>query len=156
MHKRWSFPQISAHSDRYVAYSIGNEPIALFGHSSAPSERYPEIVPGIEKMSLKSIVTGDFHNAILTEDGTIHTLGRSLEGCLGLGDPFKLEVGTPGAFSSADDAERARQGDYVDPRTVREPRQVCFNRPGEGSNPFCLTIAAGGWHCVALATHVLS
>ena len=107
-------------------------------------------------MALKSIVMGDFHYAILTDDGFVHTWGRPLAGNLGLGDPFDLEVGTPGAFSSADDAERARRGDDVEFPPVREPRQVCFNRPGEESDPFCLTIAAGGWHCVALASHVLS
>ena len=144
-----------AHIERFVAYSTGHEPIALFGKSMPSTEQYPNIVPGIEKLVLKSLVLGNSHCAILTDDGFVHTWGRPLAGNLGLGDPFDLEVGTPGAFSSADDAERARRGDDVEFPTVREPRQVqCFNRPGEGSNPFCLTVAAGCWHCVALVAYV--
>ena len=118
------------------------------------TEQYPNIIPGIERLVLKSLVLGDFHYAILTDDGVVHTWGRPLAGSLGLGDPFELEVGMPGAFSSADAAERARQGEGVAFSRVREPRQVCFNRSGEGSNHFCLALAVGSCHCVTLASYV--
>ena len=137
-----------------MAYSTGHEPIALFGKSISSTEEYPNIVPRIEKLVLKSLVLGNSHCAILTDDGIVRTWGQPHVGNLGLGDPFELEVGMPGAFNSAVSAERARQGVHVDFPPVYQPSQVHFDRPGGRSSPFCLALAVGSWHCVALASYV--
>jgi SCF-associated factor 1 len=113
----------------------------------------PQIIPALQYKSVISVVLGDYHYAALTSDGKLLTWGTYSKGALGLGDPAGLELGTPGAFATADDLEMALSRPmHRVPPNVETPTEVrfdhfCKTKPRER---FCITVTAAGWHTAAL------
>ncbi|KZP01603.1 RCC1/BLIP-II protein [Calocera viscosa TUFC12733] len=141
---------VSAQFNTFVAYSTGSSSIVLMGTSSTQPDMSPSVVPALQHRSVISVVLGDYHRAALTAQGELLTWGSFSSGALGLGDPYKLEPGTPGGFRTIRDrdwGQRSRQP----PPDVEEPTPVNFHFGQEDASPtFCFSAAAAGWHVGAL------
>lgn len=87
---------------------------------------------------------GDYHYAALTSTGKLLTWGQYSAGALGLGDPTKLRVGTPGAYANERDKTMAR----LSPPSVDAPTEVKFGTKdyARGRNVFAFGVTACGWH----------
>ncbi|KAF8966329.1 regulator of chromosome condensation 1/beta-lactamase-inhibitor protein II [Flammula alnicola] len=137
----------------FVAYSTGSSSIVLIGDTNTTPESQPKIIPQLQNKSVISIEVGDYHTAALTANGKLLTWGGYSNGALGLGDPLKLEPGTPGAFSSERDRklaeERRRMGSQ--PPNVDIPTEVRFDHNSKKPRErFCFATTAAGWHTGAL------
>ena len=110
--------------------------MVLKGERNTTLEMLPVIIPELQNRSVISVVHGYDHFGALTSYGKLLTWGRNLWGALGLGDPGKLPVGSPGTQSS-----------------VKVPSEVRFDHglKAEGRvKKYCFAVAAGFRHTVAL------
>ena len=106
----------------------------------------PHIIPGLQGIPVVSVHLGDYHFGALTEDGKLLTWGRFQRGALGLGDPHKLPIGSPGGYKTKE-REQMLDG-RLDPEVVETPTEVKFGR--EGSKKYAFVASAAGWHFGAL------
>ncbi|GJJ10996.1 hypothetical protein Clacol_005225 [Clathrus columnatus] len=139
---------ISAHFNSFFAYSTGSSSIVLRGFRDTAVTTPPDIIPGLQNRDVIAVVLGDYHFAALTSTGKLFTWGQYSSGALGLGDPTRLPIGTPGAYSNERDKSNAR----VSPPHVPIPTEVKFGTRdyGQGRNIFVFGVTACGWHTGAL------
>lgn len=139
--------QISAHYERFFAYSTGASSIVLMGSVDTKPSHAAEAIPALQNRSVVSVQVGDYHFAALTASGKLFTWGAYSNGACGLGDPGTLEPGTPGAFATREAANRRRS---VPPR-VDVPTEVRFDHASKKRKErFCFSVTACGWHTGAL------
>ncbi|KAF9525324.1 regulator of chromosome condensation 1/beta-lactamase-inhibitor protein II [Crepidotus variabilis] len=149
--KTLKITHISANFMHFVAYSTGSSSIVLLGDTETKVDTPPKIIPELQDKSVISVVIGDYHNAALTATGKLMTWGAYSNGALGLGDPAKLEPGTPGGF--ADDRARqfAIERQRGEPPPVVVPTEVRFDHDLKHPRErFCFAVTAAGWHTGAL------
>ncbi|KAF9519464.1 hypothetical protein BS47DRAFT_1468626 [Hydnum rufescens UP504] len=132
---------ISASFQTFVAYSVGGTSVVLMGKRSTSPADVPTVLPGLQNRNIISVVLGDYHFGALTEDGTLLTWGKYSAGAIGLGDPFKNPVGSPGV---------PHRGIRPPPRDVQEPTEVRFDYQDHKRDKFVFSVAASGWHTAAL------
>ncbi|PCH36204.1 RCC1/BLIP-II [Wolfiporia cocos MD-104 SS10] len=126
---------ISAQFRTFCAYSMGEHSVVLMGES--PEYTNPTILPELQNRNIISVVLGDYHYGVLTEQGQLLTWDGFSNGALGLGDPSTIPAGQPGEFAT----------DLRVPTEVRFDHQDWEDRRRER---FCFAAAAGGWHMGAL------
>uniref|UniRef100_A0A8H8CHF2 Uncharacterized protein n=1 Tax=Psilocybe cubensis TaxID=181762 RepID=A0A8H8CHF2_PSICU len=144
---------LSANFLHFVAYSTGSSSIVLVGDTDTKPDTPPKIIPELQNKSIISVVIGDYHNAALTANGKLLTWGSYSNGALGLGDPLKLELGTPGAFANREELElaKARRFGQRVPPVVNTPTEVRFDHNSKKPRErFCFAATAAGWHTGAL------
>jgi SCF-associated factor 1 len=120
----------------------------LSGHAKTILGELPGILPELQNRSVISVARGPFHCGALTSSGKLLTWGKYSGGALGLGDPDKLPLGSPGGYPNS--IERGRQGE---PPEVRVPSEVRFDHGLEAKGRverYCFAVAAGGWNTAAL------
>ena len=119
----------------------------LKGDYLTTPETLPTIIPELQNRSVISVVIGDFHFGALTSTGKLLTWGDYSDGALGLGDPKKLPVGSPGGFK--DEEGRAQLQKPPPPVTV--PSEVRFDHglTAEGRVKRYCFAAAAGENCTA-------
>ena len=109
--------------------------------------KLPTIIPELQNRSVISVVGGHSHLGALTSSGRLLTWGRYSRGNLGLGDPGKLPVGSPGGY-----VDKENPG-YKSPLEVTVPLEVRFDH-GVGVEGrvrrYCFAAAAGGDSTAAL------
>jgi SCF-associated factor 1 len=124
------------------------------GDTDTKPDSQPEIIPQLQNKSIISVVIGDYHNAALTANGKLLTWGGYSNGALGLGDPLKLEPGTPGGFANSRDRQVAQERGRIGaaaPPAVAVPTEVRFDHNSEKPRErFCFATTAAGWHTGAL------
>ncbi|KZT50510.1 RCC1/BLIP-II protein [Calocera cornea HHB12733] len=141
---------VSAQFNTFVAYSTGSSSVVLMGTSGHGPDMSPSVVPALQHRNVISVVLGDYHRAALTAQGELLTWGSFSSGALGLGDPYKLEPGTPGGFRTIGERDRGQRTRQTPPE-VEEPTPVNFHFGQENASPtFCFSAAAAGWHVGAL------
>jgi len=124
--------------------------MVLEGKSDTTPKSLPIIFPELQNGSYISIYRGSFHSAALTSSGKLLTWGSYSQGALGLGDPGKLPVGSPGGYATEEQRIQA-QVDW--PPYVRVPSEVRFDHglKAEGRvERYCFAADAGGMHTAAL------
>ncbi|KAG8949696.1 hypothetical protein FRC03_000276 [Tulasnella sp. 419] len=149
---------ISAHYNSFVAYSPGGSSTVLMAsvrreQGSTIESIKRTIHPILQNEDIISVVIGDFHFGALHGNGTLYTWGGYMHGALGLGDPKKLPVGTPGGYKTQEDLDQALRGVSLrdlSPPGVDNPTPVRFDWDQPGRRRFCFSVAAAGWHCGAL------
>ena len=110
--------------------------MVLKGEQDTTPEMLPVIIPELQNRSIISVVHGYFHFGALTSSGKLLTWGSRFQGNLGLGDPGKLPVGSPGTQ-----------------HIVKVPSEVRFDHglKAEGRvERYCFAVAAGSSHTAAL------
>lgn len=126
----------------------------LVGDTDTKPDSRPKVIPQLQNKSIISVVIGDYHNAALTANGKLFTWGAYSNGALGLGDPLKLEPGTPGGFSNSRDLQRAQERRRIGPAAlppVNIPTEVRFDHNSKTKRDrFCFAATASGWHTGAL------
>ncbi|KAJ2934851.1 hypothetical protein H1R20_g2272, partial [Candolleomyces eurysporus] len=138
---------ITASFRHFFAYSTGSSSLVLIGTNDTTPESKPEIKSELQNRSVIAVAVGDWHNAALTSDGKVLTWGEFSSGALGLGDPGKLELGTPGGYARSTGDQRRRRT----PPTVDTPAQVRFDHGvKQPRDRFAFAITAAGWHTGAL------
>ncbi|KAF5378889.1 hypothetical protein D9615_006986 [Tricholomella constricta] len=142
---------ISANFLHFIAYSTGSSSVVLIGDTETDSQSQPKVIPALQNKSIISVVLGDYHSVALTSDGKVLTWGAYSAGALGLGDPFKLTPGSPGAFETEARRLSALQHSWGEPPSVEVPTEVRFDHGRKTrKDRFCFSIAAAGWHTGAL------
>ncbi|PPQ78400.1 hypothetical protein CVT25_011623 [Psilocybe cyanescens] len=142
---------ITANFLHFVAYSTGSSSIVLVGDTEAKPDSPPKIIPELQNKSIISVVIGDYHNAALTANGKLMTWGAYSNGALGLGDPLKLEPGTPGAYANSRVRDLAVERRRGEPPAVNTPSEVRFDHNSKTPRDrFCFAATAAGWHTGAL------
>ncbi|TFK39864.1 regulator of chromosome condensation 1/beta-lactamase-inhibitor protein II [Crucibulum laeve] len=142
---------ISANFLHFIAYSTGGSSIVLMGDTDTMPQSEPKIIPALQNRDVILVVLGDYHNAALTATGRLLTWGAYSAGALGLGDPRKLEPGTPGGFETLRDRVRATEHGGGTPPDVSVPTEVRFDHGRKKSKDrFCFSATAAGWHSGAL------
>jgi SCF-associated factor 1 len=127
--------------------------MVLKGDIETTSETLPTIIPELQNRSVISVVLGDYHFGALTSSGKLLTWGQYSKGALGLGDPVKLPVGSPGGFTDERSRERAERITFGTPPGVTVPSEVRFDHglKAEGKvERYCFAACASGWHTGAL------
>ena len=127
--------------------------MVLKGDIETTPETPPTIIPELQNRSVISVVLGDYHFGALTSSGKLLTWGNYCRGALGLGDPVKLPVGSPGGFADERSRDRAREIGSGIPPDVTVPSEVRFDHglKAEGKvERYCFAAAASGWHTGAL------
>ncbi|KAF5351928.1 hypothetical protein D9756_007455 [Leucocoprinus leucothites] len=138
---------ISAHFNHFFAFSTGSSSIVLQGETSTTPEFKPEIIPELQHKDIISVEIGDYHSTALAANGKLYTWGKYSHGALGLGDPQKLPLGSPGGFRD----QNTRNRNWSEPDEVRTPTEVRFDHGRkEPKNRFCFSATAAGWHTGAL------
>jgi len=126
----------------------------LVGDTDTKPDSPPKVIPQLQNKSIISVVIGDYHNAALTANGKLLTWGAYSNGALGLGDPLKLEPGTPGGFSNSGDLQRAQERGRIGHTAlpaVDVPTEVRFDHNSKKKRDrFCFAATASGWHTGAL------
>ncbi|KAF9269161.1 RCC1/BLIP-II [Marasmius fiardii PR-910] len=142
---------VSAHFRHFIAYSTDDSSIVLMGDMDTASESEPKALPELQNRGVISVVLGDYHTGALTADGKLLTWGAFSHGALGLGDPVRLEVGSPGGYANRNDQISAREGRAREPPAVEVPTEVRFDhKRKKPKERFCVSAAASGWHMGAL------
>lgn len=146
--------KITANFQHFVAYSTGSSSIVLVGDTDTKPDSRPKVIPQLQNKSIISVVIGDYHNAALTANGKLLTWGAYSNGALGLGDPLKLEPGTPGGFANARDLQKAQERGRIGPTAlpaVDVPTEIRFDHNSKRKRErFCFAATAAGWHTGAL------
>ena len=125
----------------------------LKGEIETTPEMLPIVIPELQNRSVISVVLGDYHFGALTSSGKLLTWGGYSKGALGLGDPGKLPVGSPGGFAEEERRARAQSLGHGFPPEVAVPSEVRFDHElkAEGKvERYCFAAAASGWHTGAL------
>ncbi|KAI0028891.1 RCC1/BLIP-II [Vararia minispora EC-137] len=150
--KTMHITHITAHFQTFVAYSTGASSIVLVGNMDTGPLSDPDVPSSLQNRSVISVVLGDYHKGALTSSGKLLTWGAFSEGALGLGDPRKLPLGTPGGYRSQQALDSARRRDHIpEPPSVEEPAEVRFDMDGrEAGRKYAFAATAGGWHSGAL------
>ena len=128
--------------------------MVLVGGRDTTPETLPDIFPELQNRSITSVVSGYDHFGALTSSGKLLTWGRYSYGALGLGDPGKLPVGSPGGYATEEERVEAR--DY--PPDVIVPTEVKFDHGLEAEGRvkrYCLAAAAGGESTAALVVDLI-
>ena len=102
---------------------------------------FPTIIPELQNRSITSVVSGYSHFGALTSSGKFLTWGMYSNGALGLGDPAKLPVGSPGGYTT----EEQRVEAHFVPPDVTVPTEVRFDHGLEADGRvkrYCLAAAA--------------
>jgi SCF-associated factor 1 len=124
------------------------------GDTDTKPDSRPKVIPQLQNKSIISVVIGDYHNAALTANGKLLTWGAYSNGALGLGDPLKLEPGTPGGFANARDLQKAQERGRIGPTAlpaVDVPTEIKFDHNSKKKRErFCFAATAAGWHTGAL------
>jgi len=123
--------------------------MVLQGEPKTTPEMLPIIIPELQHRSVISVVVGDNHFGALTSSGKLLTWGSYSNGALGLGDPGKLPVGSPGGYTN----EEQVQARSPWPPDVTVPSEVRFDHGLEaegGVERYCFAVAAGLMHTAAL------
>jgi len=108
------------------------------------------IIPELQNRSIISVVHRFRHFGALTSSGKLLTWGYNCWGALGLGDPGKLPVESPGGHKS--EYQQVHRINSLIP-SVTVPSEVRFDHglKAEGRvERYCLAVAAGFMHTVAL------
>jgi hypothetical protein len=121
------------------------------GSIDTTAESDPKILPALQNKSVISVVLGDYHNGALTSTGKLLTWGNYSRGALGLGDPTKIQAGTPGGFLTERQREGATRTRRGVPPPVDVPTEVRFDHGStKDRKMFCFAATAAGWHMGAL------
>jgi len=128
--------------------------MVLRGEVNTTPEMLPFVIPELQNRSVTSVVTSLSHSGALTSSGKLLTWGMHSQGALGLGDPRELPVGSPGGYAEEEQRAGAQAGTYYgDPPEVRVPTEVRFDhglRAETRVERYCMAVAMGMWHTVAL------
>ena len=114
----------------------------------------PTIIPRLQNRSAISVVSGIGHLGALTPSGKLLTWGENFRGALGLGDPTKLPLGSPGGYM----IEKERVEAHNMPPRVTVPTEVRFDHGLEVERRvkrYCLAAAAGGYSTAALVVDLV-
>ncbi len=123
----------------------------LLGDTATSPLTEPRVLPELQNKSIISVVIGDYHNAALTAGGKLLTWGAYSSGALGLGEPTKLEPGTPGGFADHTALQSAIERRRGTPPAVGKPTEVRFDHGSKTPKErFCFAVTAAGWHTGAL------
>ena len=125
----------------------------LKGGYNIDPETLPTIIPGLQNRSVISGVSGYNHSGALTSSGKLLMWGRYSNGALGLGDPAKLPVGSPGGYMTEEQRVEAHL-----PPDVTVPTEVRFDRGLEAEGRikrYCLAAAAGADSTAALVVDLV-
>ncbi|KAK6992259.1 SCF-associated factor 1 [Favolaschia claudopus] len=142
---------ISAHFEKFFAYSTGTSSVVLMGDTNTTEDSDPHIEPALQNKSVISVLVGDWHNAALTSSGKLLTWGGYSAGALGLGDPTTLTPGTPGAFATERQRLDALERGIGTPRGADVPTEVRFDHARKKPKErFCFLACAAGWQTGAL------
>ncbi|KAJ6581536.1 regulator of chromosome condensation 1/beta-lactamase-inhibitor protein II [Mycena capillaripes] len=137
---------ISAHFQKFFAYSTGSSSVLLMGDTDTTEETFPHINPALQNKSVISVHLGDYHNAALTSSGKLLTWGGYSAGALGLGDPTVLPLGTPGAFRTEQARLDALERNRGTPPDTDVPTEVRFDHARKTPKErFCFSACAAGW-----------
>ena len=141
---------MSAQGRSFFAYSSS---VVLEGAYNTTPEMLPTIVPELQNRSVISVFCSPTHSGALTSSGKLLTWGNYYEGVLGLGDPGKLPVGSPGGYGREEQRARAQKYGYPQPWGVMVPTEVRFDH-GLAANGrvemYCFAAAVGGGSTTAL------
>ncbi|KAG7094062.1 hypothetical protein E1B28_007681 [Marasmius oreades] len=149
--RKMQITHVSAHFRNFIAYSTGDSSVVLMGNMDTTPESQPKVIPELQNCGVISVVLGDYHNGALTANGKLLTWGGYSNGALGLGDPGRLEIGSPGGFATSNDRLRAVQRHVGEPPAVEVPTEVRFDhKRKKPKERFCISAAASGWHSGAL------
>jgi SCF-associated factor 1 len=127
--------------------------MVLKGDEETTPEMLPTIIPELQNKSVISVVLGDYHFGALTSSGKLLTWGQYSKGALGLGDPVKLPIGSPGGFADEQSRGRADRLGFGIPPNVAVPSEVRFDHGLKAKGKverYCFAAAASGWHTGAL------
>ncbi|KAJ7115962.1 regulator of chromosome condensation 1/beta-lactamase-inhibitor protein II [Mycena epipterygia] len=142
---------ISAHFQKFFAYSTGSSSVVLMGDTDTAEDTNPHIDPALQHKSVISVLVGDWHNAALTSSGKLLTWGGYSAGALGLGDPTVLPPGTPGAFATERQRLDALERGVGAPPNAEVPTEVRFDHARKTPKErFCFSACASGWQTGAL------
>jgi len=139
--------QVSAQGGSFFAYSSS---MVLEGAYNTTPEMLPTIVPELQNRSIISVFRSPSHSGALTSSGKLLTWGHYYGGALGLGDPGKLPVGSPGGYGR--EGRRKKYG-YLQPLRVTVPTEVRFDHglAAKGRvERYCFAAAVGGGSTAAL------
>jgi SCF-associated factor 1 len=121
------------------------------GNTDTNVESTPTIIPGLQNISVISVVLGDYHFGALTANGKLLTWGEYSKGALGLGDPVDIEPGQPGGFPTKEHRQMALSHRRGQAARVNVPTEVRFDHSEKKrKDMFCFAAAAAGWHMGAL------
>ena len=124
--------------------------MVLMGGSGITPETLPTIIPGLQNRSVVSVVSGTSHFGALTSPGKLLMWGRYSYGALGLGDPGKLPVGSPGGY--AKEEQQVQAWAYEPPPDIMVPTEVRFDHRMEAEGRvrrYCFAAAASAWSTAA-------
>ena len=121
--------------------------MVLEGDGKTTPMTLPIIIPELQNRSVISVVSGNDYFGALTSSGKLLTWGKNYWGGLGLGDPVKLPIGSPGRYAT--EKQRVRRLFLPD---VMVPTEVRFDHglEAEGVKRYCVAVAAGGYNTAAL------
>ena len=125
--------------------------MVLKGEYDTAPDALPTIIPELQNRSVISVVSDYHHSIALTSSGKLLTWGEYVRGNLGLGDPGKLPVGSPGGY--AEEEQRIQARAHKPPPDVTVPTEVRFDHGLEVEgrvNRYCFVATAGGWNTAAL------
>lgn len=69
--------QISAHFQKFVAYSTGPTSVVIMGDRDTDAQSTPKVIPELQNIGVISVVLGDYHCGALTEAGKLLTWGNT-------------------------------------------------------------------------------
>ena len=121
--------------------------MVLKGDGETTPMTLPVIIPELQNRSVISVVSGYGYFGALTSSGKLLTWGKYWKGNLGLGDPGKLPIGSPGGYAT--EGQRVR-GEF--PPEVMVPTEVRFDHglEAEGVKRYCVAVAMGTCSTAAL------
>jgi len=125
--------------------------MVLQGESNTTPTMLPTIILELQNRSVISVVHGHSHFGALTSSGKLLTWGKYFGGALGLGDPTKLPVGSPGGYMKEEQQLQAQVNEL--PPDVVVPSEVRFDHGLKAKGRverYCLAVAASGYSTAAL------
>ena len=125
--------------------------MVLKGGSWVNPETFTTIIPELQNRSVISVVGGYNHFCALTSSGKLLTWGEYSKGALGLGDPSKLPIGSPGGF--AEENHRVQPHVHRPPPEVMVPSEVRFDHGLEATERVeecCVAVIASRYHTAAI------
>ena len=116
----------------------------------------PIIIPELQNRSVIAVVRGTDHFGALTSSGKLLTWGSYSDGALGLGDPGKLPVRSPGGYAREDQRMQGQApGQNLRPPGVKVPSEVRFDHGLKGRvERYCFATTARRSHTAALVFDV--